>query len=54
MVVLSIVCSDYFVRMRRLNDPQTLLGEFLSANVSSSFILFMVEGESYSTPNDTT
>jgi hypothetical protein len=54
MVVLSIVCSHYFARTRQLNHPQTLLGEFLSANVSSPFILFMVEGEPYSTPGDTT
>ena len=53
MVVLSIVCFGYFVRTRRLNDPQTLLGEFLSANVSTPFLLFMVKGELYFAPNNT-
>jgi len=45
MVVLSIVCSSYSVHAPWLIDPQTLLGEFLCANVSTPFILFMVKGK---------
>lgn len=43
MVVLSIVRPVYSTRWPWLIDLQTLLGEFLSANVSTPFLLFMVQ-----------
>lgn len=54
IVVLSIVRSNHFALTRRLIDPQTLLGEFLSANVSTPFLLFMVKSKPCSTLKDTT
>ncbi|KXN89340.1 Protein ZINC INDUCED FACILITATOR 1 [Leucoagaricus sp. SymC.cos] len=45
MIVLSIVCSHLRALVAAvLIDAQTMLGEFLSANVSTPFLLFMVKG----------
>lgn len=50
MIVLSIVCSSPpFFPLEWLtgSDLQTMLGEFLSANVSTPFLLFMVQGTNF-------
>jgi hypothetical protein len=45
MVVLSIVRSIVLIsRLKSIVRLQTMLGEFLSANVSTPFLLFMVKG----------
>ncbi len=43
MTVLSIVCKSYRTMYFTKSLLQTMLGEFLSANVSAPFLLFMVE-----------
>ncbi len=46
MVVLCIVCAFHIVLLGyHLTVIKAMLGEFLSANVSTPFLLPMVEGE---------